>query len=204
MDERWFGNAFQMLEATDENDLEFAMVVGFMWGNKYWQGWRRVECSRRYISRDESCKIGWLLKLEHLKNNRSNFKTNSVANRKPMQVRKNRCDATEPRFLGNHSSKSILDKLKTSQIWNRCASQERVAEIKSGANYCCSYSFWSLRGKRSLNVTQCTNMKKTSLACLRHLLIKGHCWVKVNAQIFDWSLKLDGRASNRDCSNRLS
>ena len=27
MDERWFGNAFQMFEATDENDLEFAMVV---------------------------------------------------------------------------------------------------------------------------------------------------------------------------------
>ena len=27
MDERWLGSAFQMLEATDENDLEFAMVV---------------------------------------------------------------------------------------------------------------------------------------------------------------------------------
>ena len=52
-----------------------------------------------------------------------------------MQIRKNRCDATELRFLGDHSSKSILNKLKASQIWNRCASQERVAEIKSGANY---------------------------------------------------------------------
>ena len=106
-------------------------------------------CSGRYISWDESCKIWWLLKLEHLKSNRSNFKTNSVANRKPMQFRKNRCDATEPRYLGNHSSKSILDKLKASQIWNRCASQERVAEIKSGANYCCNYSFWSLIGHQS-------------------------------------------------------
>ena len=109
---------------------------GFLWGNTYWQQWRRAECSGRYISWDKGCKIGWLLKLEHLKSNRSNFKTNSVVNRRPMQVRKNRCDATEPRFLGNHSSKSILDKLKASQIWNRCASQERVAEIKSGANYC--------------------------------------------------------------------
>ena len=27
MDERWSGNAFQMFEATDENDLEFVMVV---------------------------------------------------------------------------------------------------------------------------------------------------------------------------------
>ena len=27
MDERWFGNAFQMFVATDENDLVFAMVV---------------------------------------------------------------------------------------------------------------------------------------------------------------------------------
>ena len=27
MDERWFGYAFQMFEATDENDLEIAMVV---------------------------------------------------------------------------------------------------------------------------------------------------------------------------------
>ena len=26
MDERWLGSAFQMFEATDENDLEFAMV----------------------------------------------------------------------------------------------------------------------------------------------------------------------------------
>ena len=42
------------------------------------------------------------------------LKTNSMANGKPMQIRKNRCDATEtePRFLGDQSSKSILDKLK--------------------------------------------------------------------------------------------
>ena len=50
--------------------------------------------------------------------------------------------------------------------------QERVAEIKSGANYCCSYGFRSLGSKRSTNVTQGTNMEITSLACFRHLLIK--------------------------------
>ena len=27
MEDRWFGKAFQILEATDENDLEAAMVV---------------------------------------------------------------------------------------------------------------------------------------------------------------------------------
>ena len=27
MKDRWFGNAFQIFEATDENDLEAAMVV---------------------------------------------------------------------------------------------------------------------------------------------------------------------------------
>ena len=61
-----------------------------------------------------------------------------------------------------------------------------------------------LSSKRSTDVMQRTNMEKTSLACCRHLLIKGHFWVEVNTQIFNWCLKLNRRASNRDCSNRLS
>ena len=65
-----------------------------------------------------------------------------------MQIRKDRCDVAEPRFLCDNSSKSNLDTLKASQILNGCASQERVAEIKSGANYCCSYGFRSLGSKR--------------------------------------------------------
>ena len=43
-----------------------------------------------------------------------NFKeclTNSVVNQKPMQIRKDRCDVAEPRFLCDNSSKSILDML---------------------------------------------------------------------------------------------
>ena len=31
MDDRWFGSAFQIFEATDEDDLEVAMVV-YVWG----------------------------------------------------------------------------------------------------------------------------------------------------------------------------
>ena len=38
---------------------------GFAWGNTYWQIWRQADCSGRYISWDERCKIGWLLKLQH-------------------------------------------------------------------------------------------------------------------------------------------
>ena len=95
---------------------------GFAWRNTYWKRRRRSECSRRNISWDERWKIGWLLKLEHSESTRSNFETNSVANRKPMQIRKDKCDVAEPRFLGDNSSKSILETLNASQIWNGCAS----------------------------------------------------------------------------------
>ena len=40
---------------------------------------KKSECLCRYISWDERCKIGWLLKLEHSESNRSNFKANSFA-----------------------------------------------------------------------------------------------------------------------------
>ena len=125
---------------------------GLTWGNTYRQNWSRAECSRRYIFWDQRCQIGWLLKLEYPESNCSDFKANSVANRKPMQIRMNRCNVAEPRFLCNHSSKSILHMLKESEIWNGCASQERVAIIKSRANYCYSYGFWSLSSKRSTDV----------------------------------------------------
>ena len=170
---------------------------GFTWRNAYWERRRRAECSRWHISWDERWKIGWLLRLEHSESNRGNLETNSVANRKPMQIRENRRNVAEPRFLCDNSSKSILNTLKASQIWNGCASQERVAEIKSGANYCCSYGFWSLNSERSTNVTEGANMEITSLVFFGHLLIKGHFWVKVNTQIPNWCLKLNWRASNR-------
>ena len=179
MEDRWF---MQWIPNTWSNRRKWfgSCHGGFTWRNAYWERGRRAECSRRHISWDERWKIGWLLRLEHSESNRGNFETNSVANRKPMQIRENRHNVAESRFLCDNLSKSILNTLKASQIWNGCASQERVAEIKSGANYCCSYGFWSLNSKRSTNVTESANMEITSLACFGHLLIKGHFWVKVN------------------------
>ena len=54
MEDRWFGNEFQIFEATDENDLEAAVVVsrGGTHIEKDEEG-RRAECSRRHISWDE-------------------------------------------------------------------------------------------------------------------------------------------------------
>ena len=71
----------------------------------------------------------WLLKLEHSESNRSNFETNSVANREPMQIRKDRSDLAEPRFLCDNSSKRILDTLKASQIWNGWEKSSREPTI---------------------------------------------------------------------------
>ena len=121
-----------------------------------------------------------------------------------MQIRKNTCDASERRFLCDNSSKSILDTLKPSQIWNGCASQEGVAEIKSEANNCCSYGFRSLNGKRNTNVTQRTNMEKANLAFSETCSSKDifESLYSVYTQILNWGLKLDRRASNRDRSNR--
>ena len=62
-----------------------------------------------------------------------------MVNRKPMQIKKNRRDLAEPRFLCDYPSKSVLDTLKASQIRNGCASQERN---RVGSQlYCCSYVF---------------------------------------------------------------
>ena len=127
---RWRSNgkAFQ-IEATDENDLEAAMVV-LHGGTHIERDEEERSIVAPYISWDKRWKVGWLLKLELSESNRSNFEANSVANWKPMQIWKDRCDVAEPRFLCDNSSKSILDTLKASQILNGCASQERVAEIK--------------------------------------------------------------------------
>ena len=81
------------------------------------------------------------MRLEHSESNRSNFKTNSVANRKPMQIRKYGRDVAEPRLLVRQLEQEYSGHAEGESDLKRMCSQERVAEIESGANYCCSYGF---------------------------------------------------------------
>ena len=69
-------------EATNENDLEIAMVV-LHGGTHIDNDEKRAECLHRKILWDECCKIGLKLKHPSLKATvaNSNFKNNSVANR---------------------------------------------------------------------------------------------------------------------------
>ena len=47
--------------------------------------------------------------MQHLENSGSNFELNSLANREPVKVNQNRCDATVTRFLSNNTGKGILN-----------------------------------------------------------------------------------------------
>ena len=49
---------------------------------------------------------------QHLESSGNNFELNSLANREPVHVNQNRCDATVARFLSNNTGKDILNKLK--------------------------------------------------------------------------------------------
>ena len=73
---------------------------------------------------------------------------------------------TEPRFLCNNSSKSIMDTLKGESDLKRMCQPEESCRNQVGSHYCCSYGFRSLSSKRSTNVTKGPNMEITSLACL--------------------------------------
>ena len=110
-----------------------------------------------HISWDERCQIGWLLKSQHLESNCSNFKANSVANRKLMQIGKNRSNVAEPRFVCDHSSTSILDTLRGEWDLKRMCLSGECCRNQVGS----SYGFRRLSSKRSPNVTQHTNMEKT-------------------------------------------
>ena len=95
MDEGWPGSLFQIYEATDENDLDFAM--GFSGRNTYWQR-RRRSWSCWHIPWNKGGEIGWLLELQNLESDNSNLEIYSLANRKPMQIRKNGRDVTKRDF----------------------------------------------------------------------------------------------------------
>ena len=54
--------------------------------------------SHRYIPWEKGGKIRWQLNLQNFESDTSYRETYSVMNRKPMQIRKNRCDATKMNF----------------------------------------------------------------------------------------------------------
>ena len=60
---------------------------------------------------EQGREVGRLMKLQYFESDSGQFETNSVTDGKPVQIRKNRRGVTEPRFLGNNSSKCILYKL---------------------------------------------------------------------------------------------
>ena len=65
----------------------------------------------------------------------SYLEIDSVTNRKPdsdrTELRQNRRDMIKTRLLGYNACKGILKKLEVGQVENRCASEERIAIIKS-------------------------------------------------------------------------
>ena len=48
----------------------------------------RLQCSRRHIPWDKGSEIGWLLKMQYLESDGSNFETMSVTDRKPVEISK--------------------------------------------------------------------------------------------------------------------
>ena len=94
---------FQTLEATDENDLDSAISVfrvGIHSDNEEEDRSDRVG-SGTYRGILKGGEIGRLLELENLESDNSNLEIYSVANRKPMQLRENRCDGAKTRFFSN-------------------------------------------------------------------------------------------------------
>ena len=138
----------------------------------------------RHIPWDKGSEIGWLLEMQYLESDGSNFEIYSVTDRKPVEISKNRHNMAKARFLGDDPSKCVLDKLQTSQIRNRRASQKRVTVVESRTHYCGSYCLASLSGEGRTVVTGCTNVKVRCLACFGNLFVKGHPSVKMNTQIF--------------------
>ena len=139
---------------------------------------------RGHIPWDKGSEIGWLLEMQYLESDGSNFEIYSVTDRKPVEISENRRNISKARFLGNDPRKCVLDKLQASQNRNRRASQERVTVFESRTHYCGSYCLASLSGEGRTDVTECTNVKIRCLACFGNLFVKEHPRVKMNTQIF--------------------
>ena len=142
--------------------------------------------------------------MQYLACDGSNFEIYSVTDRKPVEISKIRRNVAKTRHMGNDPSKCVLDKLQTSQIRNRSASKERVTVVESRTHYRGSHCLACLSGEGRSNVTECTNVKVGCLACFGNLFVKRHPRVKINTQIFDWWLELDGWTGNWNGFNGFS
>ena len=103
-----------MLDATEENDFENTIEV-FLKGTVMVVE-TEDRSDRESVSWENFSKVRRLLVVQHLESSGSNFELNSLANREPVQVNQNRCDATVTKFLSNNTGKGILNKLKAGQI----------------------------------------------------------------------------------------
>ena len=117
---------------------------GFTWRNALRKTKKSGVLAPVHILGWEMKDIGWLLRLEHFESNRCNFETNSGANRKPMQIRKDGCNVAEPRFLGDNSSKSSGHAEGEPDLKRMCQPGESCRNQIGNQLYCCSYGFRSL------------------------------------------------------------
>ena len=201
MDDRWFGNAFQIFEATDENDLEVVMVV---------------LCGGTHIEKDEeeqSARTGTYLGMrdERLDGcwNLSTLKVTVAILKLILWRTGSQCKSERTGVMWQNRGFCAIT--RASVFWARWRGvgfemdvpARRELQNSSREPTIAAAMVFEASVVREARMW-CQAQMEISLACFSHLLIKGHLWVKVNTQIRDWRLKLDRRASNRDHSNRVS
>ena len=108
---------------------------------RYGYGREGPEWSWRYVSWKNLSKVQRLLVVQYLESSFGNFEINSMANRQPVQAGQNWRDAAVPRLLCDNSSQGVLNHLKASKVWCRCACKKRIAI----ADYCNGYHFLLLQ-----------------------------------------------------------
>ena len=131
-DDRWPGNLFQMLDATEEHDFENIIEVFFLEGTEM-----VVEAENRsnregvYLGKISERYCNTLIAVVAILNS-IRWRTGSQC----MLVNQNRSDVTVTTLLSNDTGKGILNKLKPEQILYRCASKKGVAVVKAWTHYC--------------------------------------------------------------------
>ena len=124
---------------------------------------------------------------------------------RPVEIRKNYAWCAKNEVSGQRPeqvcSGQAASELNSKQMCQQGVSYiSRVSNPLSRQLLSCKPQWW---GKRS-NVTEGTNVKVRCLACFGNLFVKRHPRVKMNTQIFDWWLELDGWTGNWNGFNGFS